>query len=140
MSFSGATAGGGGGSPIDSAVVADLVGLERQVGTRVVDSVLDDFFGGAPERLRALDAALARGAYAEAALVAHALKGSASTLGLLRGAALAASIEAMADQQKQGTHEKLSSLTASAAELRLELARAEPILRAAVEAARGQAR
>ncbi|MDX2121828.1 MAG: response regulator [Gemmatimonadota bacterium] len=78
----------------------DLDTLRRQLSDAGADAALDDivdvFLASVPERVQALEAALARGIAADIAFAAHALKSSAGTIGAAPLATLLADIEAAA--------------------------------------------
>ncbi len=87
-------------APVTVPPAVDLDSLHRQLSDAGAEAALDDivdvFLDSVPERVQALEAALAGGVATEIAFAAHALKSSAGTIGAAPLAALLAEIEAAA--------------------------------------------
>jgi len=114
------------GSPsvLDHSMIEELRGLDDGQGA-VLAQLVQLFVGGAPERLAAMQAALAQGDFEQLSRHAHSLKSSAANLGAARMAACCQRLEdagrsPAGREQAAGDLEALGRECASAcAELKL---------------------
>ena len=81
------------GGLLDRAIIEDLRGLEVHAGQSVLRDMVEIFLREAPELIASIDRLLGTGDLAAAGRAAHKLKGSAATLGVLRVALVASSVE-----------------------------------------------
>lgn len=110
--------------PVDYRTLDGLRALAVEADAGLVDAVLGDFLEGTPGRLEALAQHAARGAWAEAARGAHALAGSAGTVGAEELRRLARALEVALDAGR--TDDAAGPLSALGA----AFARARPLLEA----------
>ncbi|MBW3557178.1 MAG: response regulator, partial [Actinobacteria bacterium] len=86
-------AGATGGAELDSEILAHLIGMDEETGFTLLGEVADLLARDTPPRLAQMREAVATGAPAALRQAAHALKGSAATLGATAVAALSAQLE-----------------------------------------------
>jgi PAS domain S-box-containing protein len=116
---------------LDEATVAELRELDDQFDGNFADSLVSDYLTGAAEHLAALEDALTRRDAAAVTETAHAFKGSSSSVGARHLCNLLAQLESL------GRTEDLDGADSLVAEVRAGLATTAPVLRAALQEARG---
>jgi signal transduction histidine kinase/CheY-like chemotaxis protein len=98
------------GPALNPAVLGRLRAVSRPGGPTLVERVLSLFASTAPRQLSDMMAALAAGDLPAVRLVAHALKGSAATIGALELARLLADVEAAARAGRPPTAAQLAPI------------------------------
>lgn len=116
---------------LDEATVAELRELGDQFDGNFATSLVSDYLTGAAEHLAALEDALTRRDAAAVTETAHAFKGSSASVGARHLCNLLAQLESL------GRTEDLDGADSLVAEVRAGLATTAPVLRAALQDARG---